>query len=222
MDSRHRVFFTGLIVAAAVIVLRMLFLAASGGSAYRAESSNIAEEKGRLPAIRGRIFDKNNSLLAWSERSYDLILKVRGTPEEEKHLQRLLKKNFNFTLPGKETTLPIIIKYALTGDELEKADDLAEKYPSLAVELRWERRCSATDPRLGEVRQTGGTEEGISGWEKEFNDRLRGREGTFSVMCDRRGRWMNSTFRIITPPQSGEDIYLSEEHYGNSTNEQTQ
>ena len=200
----------------------MFFLASYRGKSYRQEADNTSAHHGELSAIRGRIYDENDRLLAWSERSYDLILKARGTPEEEKHLQRLLKKNFNFTLPGKETTLPIIIKYALTGDELEKADDLAEKYPSLAVELRWERRCSAIDPRLGKVRQTGGTEEGISGWEKKFNDRLRGKEGTFSVMCDRRGRWMNSTFRIITPPQSGEDIYLSEEHYGNSANEQTQ
>ncbi|MBO5722105.1 MAG: hypothetical protein J6S19_03215, partial [Lentisphaeria bacterium] len=124
MDSRHRVFFTGLALAAAVIVLRMLFLAASGGRDYRAEGNAIAEEKGKLPAIRGRIFDKNDSLLAWSERCYDLILKSRGTTAEEEHLQRYLKKNFNFSLPGRETVLPIIIKYNLTGDELEKADDL--------------------------------------------------------------------------------------------------
>ena len=222
MDSRHRVFFTGLALAAAVIVLRMLFLAASGGRDYRAEGNAIAEEKGKLPAIRGRIFDKNDSLLAWSERCYDLILKSRGTTAEEEHLQRYLKKNFNFSLPGRETVLPIIIKYNLTGDELEKADDLSEKYPFLAVELRWERRYSAFDPRLGEVRQTGGIEEGISGWEKEFNTRLRGKEGTFTVMRDRRGRWMNSTFRIVTPPQSGEDIFLNTHSDGSSTDEQTQ
>jgi cell division protein FtsI/penicillin-binding protein 2 len=53
-------------------------------------------------------------------------------------------------------------------------------------------------------------EHGISGWEKEFDHILRGTPGTFTVMLDRRGRWINSTFRIVTPPSGGKDIYLSE------------
>ena len=173
------------------------------------------KKTGQLSAIRGRIFDKNNNLLAWSERCYDL--QINELPQDIKR-QKIIAAQLNKLLRCKLDTaklhnadMPLIIKYNLTAGELAGADELAEQYSEFEVVLRWERRCTVHTPELGEVRQSNGMEYGISGWEKEFDHILKGTPGTFRVMRDRYGKWVNSTFRIIKPPAAGGDVYLSDQ-----------
>ncbi len=215
MSNRHKIFFILVGVIFAAVLCRMIILAGSQGKAYRQSARSMAYKSGKLSAIRGRIFDKNDKLLVWSERCYDLVL--QELPADQRRVDFLKKQLAKFMflkLPAtvaENQLLPVVIKYNLTANELAAADMLAERYSEFDVALRWERRCADPPPELGEVRQTDGMEEGISGWEKEFDDILSGTPGTFTVMLDRYGRWVNSTFRIVTPPQSGKDVYLSEE-----------
>ena len=215
MSKRHKIFFILVGVIFSAVLCRMIILAGSQGEVYRQSASSMACKSGRLSAIRGRIFDKNDKLLAWSERCYDLVL--QELPADQKRVDFLkdkLEKAMLLKFPeilAENQLFPVVIKYNLTANELAAADMLAEKYSEFDVSLRWERRCAASPPELGEVRQNDGMEEGISGWEKEFDDILSGTPGTFTVMLDRHGRWVNSTFRIVTPPKSGKDVYLSEE-----------
>lgn len=104
-----------------------------------------------------------------------------------------------------------IIKYNLTADELARADELSSRCSEFDVELRWERFHKEFNKEIGEVRQISGMESGVSGLEKEYDHILRGTPGKFTVMLDRHGKWINQTFRIITPPTPGKDIYLSNE-----------
>lgn len=215
MDNRRKVFFILSALLFAVLLCRMLFLAGSGGGSYRQSAGKTSHTTGLLSAIRGRIFDRHDKLIAWSERCYDLT--VIQLPEDKKrrqHLQNVLFAAMQIKIDWDKfnsDTLPAVIKFNLTAAELASADTLTEKYSEFDVDLRWERRRSAAIPELGEVRQTDGMEHGVSGWEKEFDHILRGKPGTFSVMLDRHGKWVNSTFRIITPPCNGTDVYLSEE-----------
>ena len=215
MSKRHKIFFVLSALFFAVLLWRMLFLAGSGGDDYRQIVGKISEKTGHLSAIRGRIFDKNNNLLAWSERCYDLQL--NELPQDTKRLKTInaqLNKLFGCTLDKVKlhnAALPLVVKYNLTADELAGADALAEQYSEFEIILRWERRNSIHTPELGEVHQINGMEYGISGWEKEFDHILQGTPGTFTVMRDRHGRWVNSTFRIIKPPTGGSDVYLSDQ-----------
>jgi cell division protein FtsI/penicillin-binding protein 2 len=121
--------------------------------------------------------------------------------------------------PGR--SLPIILEIAAmnhrqkkmgynTAAELEKADRLCEKYPGLHIKLRWERRIAANQQEMiGEVRQINGVEVGISGLEKKYDSLLRGTPGQFTVMLDRHGHWINSTFRIVKAAENGEDLLLT-------------
>ena len=49
---------------------------------------------------------------------------------------------------------------------------------------------------------------GIDGWEREFDERLRGRPGIFRVMLDRSGNWVSGTLEVIRKPEHGEDVRL--------------
>lgn len=214
MSSRHKIFFTVSILLFAVLLGRMLFLAGTHGENFRRKAVKISCKSGKLSAIRGRIFDKNDNLLVWSERCYDLVIKE--IPQDAERITRLseaLDKTMQIKFDWdklQDAALPAVIKFNLTANELAAADELAEQFEEFDTALRWERRCPKPPPELGEVRQIDGMEHGISGWEKEFDHLLRGIPGTFTVMLDRNGRWINSTFRIVTPPSGGKDIYLSE------------
>ena len=191
----------------------MLFLASAAGESYRQEAMKTALHTGELSAIRGRIYDNNDQLLAWSERSCDLIYYAgRDSGNDFDAMCKALKKHFPPQLVDKiVSSRTSVIKFDLTANELAAADRLCNIYPALEIELRWERRIKYDHPQLGKVRQINGIERGISGWEAEFDDTLRGHPGKFSVMLDRRGRWIDSTFRITQPSRSGQDVYLSEE-----------
>ena len=108
-------------------------------------------------------------------------------------------------------TQDITLKRNLTIHELAVADSLSNVFPALEVALRWERHYNPSDLEVGEIIQLNGIEIGISGLEKQFDDRLRGKPGTYSVMLDLQGRWVNSSFRITEAMQNGEDVYLAEE-----------
>ena len=215
MNRRRKVFFilSGLLFA--VLLSRMLYLAGKPGESYRENARTASYTTGTLSAIRGRIFDKNDHLLVWSERCYDLT--IVQLPEDPKRLQRIQKELASAMQlqPDWEklsrAELPAVIKFNLNAAELAASDKLAEKYSEFDVALRWERRVAAPTPELGEVQQVNGMEHGISGWEKQFDHILRGTPGTFSVMLDRHGKWINSTFRIKTHPRGGNDVFLSEE-----------
>ena len=215
MDNRRRVFFILSALLFAVLLCRMLCLAGSRGESYRNFARKTSFTTGSLSAIRGRIFDRNDNLLAWSERCYDLT--VTRLPEDEKRLQHIKKALFETMQiqPDWEklsqATLPSVIKFNLTAEELASADSLAEKYREFDISLRWQRHHTAPSPELGEVCQIDGMEHGVSGWEKKFDSILQGKPGTFTVMLDRHGKWINSTFRIKIPPRNGNDVYLSEE-----------
>jgi len=213
LNTRYKIFYIFAAAILTITVLRMFFLASYGGKSYRQEADNTSAHHGELSAIRGRIYDENDQLLAWSERSCDLLFRAEYSNDNDfENMCRDLKKHFpHQLLQNLSRRYSSVVKYDLTAAELTAADRLCSIYPALEIELRWERRIKHHRPELGEVRQENGTEYGISGWEKEFDDILRGQPGKFKVMLDRRGRWIDSTFRIVQASRNGQDIYLSDE-----------
>lgn len=214
MTKHHKIFFALCLTMFAGIVLRMIFLAGPSGEKYRQEAENISRKNGQIAAIRGRIFDNSGNLLAWSERCYDLAYCGKNTDKtRQRILQTALLREMNINLPEsffiRQHTC--IVKFNLTAHELMIADRLSSLFKEFSVDLRWERRHSQTIPELGEVRQIDGMESGISGCEKTHDQILRGIPGEFSVMLDRHGNWINSTFKLHTPPRPGDDVYWSGE-----------
>lgn len=213
MDKRHTIFLSAAAAILLLLAVRMAMLAGSSGKDYRFESGRISEKTGEISAIRGRIFDEKENLLVWSERSYDLTVDTRNMTDQRYRLIRSLYRNIfaGENMPELVPECFQIIKYNLTAEELARADELSSRCSEFDVELRWERFHKEFNKEIGEVRQISGMESGVSGLEKEYDHILRGTPGKFTVMLDRHGKWINQTFRIITPPAPGKDIYLSNE-----------
>ena len=49
---------------------------------------------------------------------------------------------------------------------------------------------------------------GVSGYEKYFDHRLKGKDGRYQVRVDNAGNWIPGTWKEITRPVAGFDVYL--------------
>lgn len=188
----------------AVILLRMAWLAGDFSHWRRIETQTIAGRTGKLPALRGTVFDAAGNKLAWSEKYFDLVISGTLYDEELDQLKSLLSKRMlPDTLPADFTI------YKLDPDEVIALDVALKKIPALQIKSRVERICinrSDVKAKLGETDPRSGR--GISGWEKEFDRQLAGTDGEFRVLLDRNGSWIDSTWEIKTMPVRGHDVVI--------------
>jgi cell division protein FtsI/penicillin-binding protein 2 len=65
---------------------------------------------------------------------------------------------------------------------------------------------------LGETCEKDGMIAGLSGLEVKFNDKLSGKEGSYIVMLDSKGRWIRGTWTLLKKPEPGSDIVLNKSY----------
>jgi cell division protein FtsI/penicillin-binding protein 2 len=204
MAGRTRVVFYLVAAWFAVIVLRMGYLASGVSQKHRIASETVSGMTYPLPALRGTIYDSNNTKLVWSEKHYDLVAVGSITVDEAEELRHILKERDIKEFPEHDT-----IAVSLSADELMALEKMLKTTPSLHVKSRIERvvvNDNAVREMAGSVdKETG---RGVSGWEKEYDTILQGANGSFYVKRDRKGRWIPGTGNIKTMPIPGRDVHV--------------
>ncbi len=170
--------------------------------------------QGTLPALRGRVIDRNGVPLSWSTRHFVLSYHVA---DDISVVRRDLEA------AAQVADLPLDPMLDLVGrveaEKVRLATDLAPgqvhaiaslRNPRLDIDTTFRRNRAALDASLlrslGQTRVFGQVEVGISGWEQEFDRRLRGQDGKYQVMVDKAGLWIPETFTQIAPPRPGYDV----------------
>ena len=210
-----------------VIILAILMVWAAGAAvkvytcsvkdrqAMLKKSHPIAGRTAAIPARRGRILDRNGTVLAEDVFRCDLILVRHPEKNRRNHLQRKLQKFLpGAELPPDTAGLPFVLKKNLTAAEIEKAAGMFRGNEEIRTEGRLERRY-AGDPvlreQLGEIALNDRKERvGVSGLEQIHDLELSGREGQMRVMLDRNGSWIYETLEVIRQPENGRDVKLAE------------
>ena len=200
--SRTAVLFTLLSVWFIVILLRLGCLASGMADTYRISSETVSGRSYPIKALRGSILSADGKVLVKSEKHYDL--EIAGTLDEDEF--ELLQEK----LPARNIPATISVGdeiNSLTPQELIALEKMLRTSPALHVKVRIERvvidseeirrLAGKTDPKTGH---------GVSGWEKEFDPLLRGRDGKLRVTRDSHGRWLKNTGEIETLPLPGQDI----------------
>ncbi len=183
----------------------------SAASLYR-------RHEGVLPALRGRLVDRNGVPLAWSERSFALSYKRPESIEvlwrDMHELDRILGLSAT-QLATRVLNWPrstVTIRTGLGAGEVLKLRDTVAGNSRFTITSRYRRRTLSGIPRfqrqLGETRQYGRREVGISGWERLYNEKLAGVDGKYEVLADGDGNWVPGTWRQTRKPQPGFDVYL--------------
>lgn len=201
-------FFAVWFIAAGVMHLR---LAGPMRTHYLEAGKKISMIQQDFAPPRARILALDNTPLAWSERYFDLVWCEQTAPSGE--LRRRLAKLISMDVepeiaPDRESW---ILRRDLLPDELLKTPEILRLHPALAVRSRLERIVV----NIPEIRQSVGQTElrdgvlyGVSGWEKQYDAQLRGTSGRFEVMLDRHRRWIDSTWKLLTPAVPGKDIQV--------------
>lgn len=170
---------------------------------------------GTLPALRGRILDPDGLPLAWSERHFALQYTPGETPEAAADwaaanvhpvLAGRLPPRPESWPPGQ----PLVVLSDLRPDEVLGLAAWLPQHPTLRLVSRFERQYSGAGldrrEQLGRTRQFGQREIGLSGWERHFEARLRGRDGRYRVMLDSRGGWIPGSWQQLQAPAPGQDV----------------
>lgn len=166
--------------------------------------------RGVIPAPRGRILSSDGFALFYSERRFQL--RYRGS----RHLKGKMFDRFQEAVcqavPRADFSAATLV-YDLTPGEIGAVSPLMSRYPELSIASTLERKCALPSPELarrgGKVRRNRDRSlSGVSGWEKEFDAELTGKNGSFEVRYDRYGNWIGGTLRITSQPIPGKDVVV--------------
>ena len=200
--ARTKVLFILLIVWFVLILFRLCYLASGKAESYRISGEIVSGRTYPILALRGRILDANGVPLVWSEKHYDLEISGTLDIDDIDELKTLL--------PERDISESIDVGdvfYSLAVNELTALEKMVRNTPALHIKPRIERRiidCEEVKELAGKISSDNSS--GVSGWEKEFNSQLAGKDGKLSVTCDSGGRWVKNSSRIEILPVPGRDV----------------
>ena len=198
-----------------LITICLFYFTVCSRSEYLRNSNRVLFREGRIAATRGTIFDKNGKRLAWCCKNYDLYLdpaKIHSN-KQKTHLLKQLKKIFPniklpFDAPYKDK---IIIKKNLTPKELISSQGLLLTNSALLIKPVL-KRITINIPKvkkyIGTALFINGEWVGLSGVEKEYNSYLNGTDGIYTVMLDKKGRWIEGSGIHKRKMMPGKNLYL--------------
>jgi cell division protein FtsI/penicillin-binding protein 2 len=201
----------------AAIVWQLLHFMVLDREAYLREFRDPSWRTGTLPALRGRLLSESGKPLAWSTRYFVLVYNVPDDPQQvERDLFELRDKieiaDTDWDAVRRSLGQTRVLRGSLSPDEIVAVEPVVERVARLHVQNRFRRHYANDDPQLlgliGTTRMISNMEIGVSGWEKQFNDRLRGQDGKYRVMVDKHGAWILETWQELYPPVAGYDVYI--------------
>ena len=204
MSVRSRLIIIFLTCWFAIIIVRMAYLASGFSSRFRIESEAVSGKLYKIQAHRGAIYDAKNRKLVWSEKFYRLTVSGTLDENETEQLKNLLSER---ELPQ---TIPLDHQIDhLTAKELLDVEKLVKNTPALhlsSVNVRRRIDAPGINKLAGTVSEKDGS--GVSGWEKQYDNILRGTDGELRVTRDRMGRWLKGSGEIKKMPVPGRDVKL--------------
>lgn len=201
-----------LLIWAVVAAAHVFSYAVSRQSELLKASRAIAWREARIPAVRGRLLDREGVPLAVSAIRSDLILDA--IPERtvrRESLIRLLRESFpEITVNYEKETYPMILRKNISPEDVVSYARKFKRFPEIRVASRLERVVyggPAVSRRLGATALNNVNElVGVSGLEQAHDMTLSGKAGTLVVMLDRNGAWLYNTLRITKQPENGRDV----------------
>lgn len=190
-----------------IIALRALQLTVISREHFLRAGEKIAQKSGPIAARRGCIMDKNKVPLVWSERHFELWTTLPPgadlTERQRQALQKIFPAETLPILPGNAAPL----RFRLTAKEIELIEPLIRRGFPLKIRSKTT-RVTVDSPKVRALAGVVKNGSGVSGWERQYDFRLRGRDGAYQVMLDRRRKWIDATWKMTRPPVSGEDVVL--------------
>ncbi|PWQ93044.1 penicillin-binding protein 2 [Leucothrix pacifica] len=238
--QEHLLFRSRAIVAALVVALllsvigvRLFYLQITNHEHLTELSQENYQKRIPTPPVRGQIYDRNGIVLADNKIEYVLEVtrdKAKNMDEDIATLQEMISitpkdiNKFKQQLRLNSRFQPVILRSALTEEEIAIFSVNRFRFPGFAVNIRTERvypfgsvashvigyvgRIDTRDlERLGKNEYKGSTHVGKTGIERFYESRLHGKAGFKKVEMDAHSEPQRTLAE--ESPISGEDLFLS-------------
>lgn len=200
-NYRSRLLRAAIVFWAAMVVAFLFYFSCWAGAEYRHLGWSMAWRRGVIPAPRGRIIDGNGRVLAWTETRYKLRPRSNDAVSEELSI-KLGKPRYD--ADGRYWLLPKEAMTEFNPSIMAAGWDVKPKFFRRSVGGR-------LDEIIGGVVPTVGGFAGISGLEALHDRALRGEDGIYRVMRDKRGDWIDGTWRWEREMKPGGDVTVEVE-----------
>jgi penicillin-binding protein 2 len=174
--------------------------------------NKIAVRQGTYYAGRGRILDKNDRVLAWSEKYFDLYLM---SSEDDPNIRSMVVCKVAEIFPDaalhRVKDSNFLLKREISPEKILALEPLLTKFPDLKIFPRTERRVvdyAEVRNYIGRVEFKDGNQLGVSGIEKDYDNILAGTCGIYEVMLDRHKNWVQGTWLLKRKAVPGNDVKL--------------
>jgi len=198
----------------AVICIAMFFYyAVIAKTKYIKLGNKIALRELLYYPERSRILDKNDVVLVWSEKYYDLYYNdLTGSPKRIEVIYGKVKKIFPYAKKPSSDIVHSIMLRKLQPTQILSLEKSIYLFQELQITPRIERKV-VDYPKIrayiGKVKLVRGQLVGISGLEKNYNDILSGTPGKYRIMLDRNKNWIKNSGKSIKLATPGKDIKLN-------------
>ena len=218
-DPRFRILKTVFIIWASVIAVRLFYFSVINREVAFQKMETESLETGIIRAMRGRILTHDGKVLASTRRLSNLCLSTQIDSSQLNSLAEILDKELKIMRRQVMIRLAnsgdkdfIILKKDLSTQEIEKVSNLFNRNKTIFVRMEFIRDYSA-DAKVGAVELVDGAMVGVNGFEKKYDDLLRGQDLVYEVMVDRQNRVIEKTFNEKSELVPGQDVYLSEKEW---------
>jgi cell division protein FtsI (penicillin-binding protein 3) len=193
-----------------ILFSRAFFLQGMQKDFLQQEGFERSNRNIKLYAYRGKIYDRNNQILAASETVMSITLepnRVKFKNGDKKKLANLLGikiKSLNKKLKTKKNHI-----YLKRKVDLEIASKiLALQISGISTEKDYRRSYPDQEISAHVVGFAGNDGNGLEGVEYKKNDYLSGTQGYKTILIDRRGRVVDN-LREVRVPVDGKDVHLT-------------
>lgn len=195
----------------AALLFRLIYLMVWRSDYYSERATQLHERERSIKAARGRILDRNGTVLA-ENKTVCTVSVIHNQIEDEDEIVRVLSEELGVS---EEYVRKRAEKYSSmeriksnvdkeTGDRIREYD-----LPGVKVDEDYKRYYPYDDLASKVLGFTGGDNQGIIGLEVIYEDYLAGEPGTILTVTDAKGIEVDSAGERRVEPVAGADLYIS-------------
>lgn len=193
------------------LLFRLIYLMVWRSDYYSERATELHERERSIKAARGRILDRNGTVLA-ENKTVCTVSVIHNQIEDEDEIVRVLSEELGVSeeYVRKRTEKYSSMERIKSNVDKETGDRIREyDLPGVKVDEDYKRYYPYDDLASKVLGFTGGDNQGIIGLEVIYEDYLAGEPGTILTVTDAKGIEVDSAGERRVEPVAGADLYIS-------------
>ena len=176
-----------------IALVKAFYLAGPGRNSRIEQAFKMASGHGRIPAMRGTVFDREKTPIIWDELRFELTAKRQLTPAEI----RCISQTLGYNVPGPANGSNLLLS-DLSPEDIKVLQDLIRQGFPIRINCKRERIFAVSANCRKQLKKI----------EADHESELVGTDGSYIVLLDRFRNWIPGSFKLIAKPVPGKDVII--------------